>query len=303
VLYNALVWPLALLSYSAGASNSSIVGEYEQTSNDEMFTMLLPLNSSSTSSVTIKMKDSFSGEDITGAIYSSPIRPAEIKTKLPLTNIRNLTGKYLNYNYHDENFPIFLAAGSVLTYTTAVYINSKNYSECPFKLYLFVNVKDYNDFTNGKENFAYFAASTCNSLNSTQSAIVITTPFNISYSSSYYAGINIDDGVTVYSNISVTRVSFNTSGLDHPSDCSTPITGTSSCTISICGSNFFCEVQYYLIVEFTGIGTISFDSTTLKVYGTVRLILFITSVISIALIIVIIFIFVCVCLKKCRNAN
>lgn len=114
-------------------------------------------------------------------------------------------------------------------------------TSCPAQLHLFKDYESYTRFINGKSSIS-FKNSTC--LHNNQMWI-----FNISESSSYYVAINITSNTFVSSNVSVTRIFYNTTELNPPSKSLSAKTPSSK--VTLCKSIFSCSHQYYILVNST----------------------------------------------------
>ena len=115
-------------------------------------------------------------------------------------------------------------------------------TSCPAKPHLFKDYESYHRFINSNKSSMSFKNSSCLYHNE-------TWPFNISESSYYYVAINITLNTFISSNVSVTRIFYNTTELNPPSEFLSA--KTPSCKVTLCKSIFTCSHQYYILVNST----------------------------------------------------
>lgn len=266
------------------------------TSNTTSFAALRFLNSTiSSAKVTVVKSDMAVTVDI---YQSSSIPPCYYDEGLKAKFKCNLTGPYpYNYNYLDDDNPIYLSRGSSLAYNCS--ISQVKNTSCPARLFLFKNRNSYSRFIRGQMSDVKITdRSPC--LFPKRG----TWSFNISESFTYYVGIAINTGTTVNSSVTVNRVNYNTSGLQR----SKQLTSTNPTdSITTCGSKFQCtgnDNQYLLVVMKNSTNTtVGFHLETFFVYGSGRNVLF-TMLVIILLFLVIVMISVAILkriLTKCYN--
>ena len=202
-------------------------------------------------------------------LYISRIKPSKMTNYLSKVTIPKLSGRSrYNYNYYGADQPIYLISNSRLLYD--LIISADTVSKCYARLYLFSDDTNYNNFKNYqvfKSPKAYI--SSCFQVNKLNTETKIMWAFNITEPSLYYVGVEIDAGVTVTSNISVLRMSYNTTGLSTPNECSEPLSSVNpSCTLILCSSNFICsKLMSCILVKPTGIVKITYTSVSAHIHG------------------------------------
>ena len=298
LLVIALLWLIVHNTYLWGIELKPLQYQLNVTmgddSEDKDFTLLQELNSTiSSATITLINPDI----TLTADMYLSPNRPPNYST-IFYKNIPILNGKNrYNYNVFGGDEPIYLTDGSSLMYNVS--IEQVSSTVCPVRLYLFDNFTDYDRFRNptADPSISYIDRSTClYPKNGTWS-------FNISQSSTYYVGIDIDTGTSVTSNVTVNRVNYNTSGLQR----STRLTSSNPTdTITTCesGNRFLCtrNDDQYLIVSINGKNTISFQFKTFQVYGVGRAVSFSLMLsVSVVLIVIILIIVLVITVRMCHR--
>ena len=198
---------------------------------------------SSVSSVTITLIDP---DYVTADVYLSDTKPSEdIEYLLPVTLRASTFSNTFNYLGYDE--PIYLLPGSKLIYNISVSSVFRT-SKCPVRLHLYNNWLDY--------TISSEAIATTPCLSVGFNTIWI---FNITESSTYYVGIETGNETIVTSNVSVVRVYYNSTVLESPSDCSSPLTNNNSvCTVTTC-DNVCNKPDVYILVKPNSNVNISYD--------------------------------------------
>ena len=283
----------SILSSKAPPDSLQSIGDESSTSS-----ALVSL-SSSVALVSIKLIKS---QRDTATVYLSSSKPTEKAQYLPSLGIPKLPGpSRYNYNYYGADEPIYLLPNSHLTYVMNIVMNSS--SKCPARLYLFDNFSSYSDFKNNKSrSIKAVAFSPCLPVN-TRSSTNFT--WMINFTGSYYVGIEIDNGVTVDSNVSIYHVYYNISGLKSPENCTVPLSSEHPlCQITLC-SKFYCNRNNkYLLVNPTGNIEVSYSFSPPRIYGKTRMTFFIISLIIFTVTIGIPLLIVTKTFyKSCRHAN
>ena len=262
--------------------------------------ILVSFDSSVTSSVNITLTNPTDG--ITAVVYLTSTKPNESYEHLPETTIPELAGKSrYNYNYNGADQPIYLLPNSQIIYIVNVFMMST--STCPARLFLFNDKSDYNNFKNNKP-FQPCATSSC--LMNPESI----WSFNITQYFPYYVAIEIDNNVSVQSNVSVDRAYYNTTGLEKPKDCDQALTiDHPYCQVKINDTyNFHCgqSDQYYLLLSSTDNAEIEINYSVSEITGCVRIgFVSVSGTLTLVVMIVIIvtaIIYLCIyCVRKCSN--
>ncbi|XP_019857278.1 PREDICTED: uncharacterized protein LOC109585592 [Amphimedon queenslandica] len=191
-------------------------------------------------------------QELMAYVYSSSTRPL-LSSKFQLQEIRipflEGDGRF-NYNYYPGDEGIYLNPGSSINYTLDVIYNgdSNDSSLCPYRLFLFNDIYNYNTFRN-RETFKSVDVTPCTPLKGELKNL----QFIIKDSSTYYVGIEIDTDYLITSNVTVTGYNYDTSQMSRPSNCDKPLSFISpSCNFSLC-SSFYCDrtSDTYLAVEVT----------------------------------------------------
>ena len=235
-------------------------------SNEISTSYLSPLVNlhSSISSIKITLIDP---QYVTAVIYETDTMPIERMKHLPRSRIPKLSGpSRYNYNYYGADEPIYLLTKSVMIYELLIFVDIP--SDCPARLFLFSNEKNYMSFKNyGPYKATYTSCSPVHSPNTTFST---TYTLNVTEPSLYYVGIEIDDGVSVASNVSVISIRYNITGLESPSECSQPLSANNpSCKWTLC-SDFICNrpiATSYVFINPTGSVKITYTTTNANIHG------------------------------------
>lgn len=141
-----------------------------------------------------------------------------------------------NYNYDiGTDNPLYLLTGSRLTYYYIV-MNDSGTSNCPARIYLFKNEYNYNKFTRNLPS-NYNAVSSCLQVHSK----VMSWSFNITDSSEYYVGLEIEPNFSITSNVSIHRLYYNTTGLALYSECHTLTSHSKTCQLQGEVKPFTCK--------------------------------------------------------------
>ena len=193
--------------------------------------------------------------------------PFERMKHLPRTRIPKLSGpSRYNYNYYGADEPIYLLTKSVLIYELLIFVDIP--SDCPARLFLFSNEKSYMNFKNYEPYKATYTS--CLPVHSPNTTFSMTYTLNITQPSLYYVGIEIDDGVSVTSNVSVISIQYNITGLESPSECSQPLSDNNpSCKWTLC-SDFICNRPIdttYVFINPTGSVKITYTTSNANIHG------------------------------------
>lgn len=195
-------------------------------------------------------------------IFRSDNMPSKINQILP-TEISSVfsgqSGPY-DLNYLGSNEPIYLLSGSSIQYNIKITLSKRinsSYSAC---LYLFMDKANFNSFltsnlTIPKEQHCFASAVT-------RGPIQVSHSFNIASAGQYYAGIKLQNGVTVQVNVSVVRIYYDTTGLQQV-HCS-----LFSCSINICNT-FLCSHKgtTYFIIKPSGNTEILYYFINAQIHG------------------------------------
>ena len=227
--------------------------------------ILVSFDSSVTSSINITLSNPTDG--ITAVVYLTSTKPNESYDNLPQTTIPELNGKSrYNYNYYGADQPIYLLPNSQIIYIVNVSMTST--STCPARLFLFNDESDYMNFMN-YISIQPYARSSC--LMDPESIWL----FNITEYFPYCVAIEIDDNVSIQSNVSVVRAYYNTTGLEKPKGCDQALTiDHPYCQVKINDSyNFHCRQsdQYYLLVSTTDNAEIVINYSVSQITGCMRI--------------------------------
>lgn len=195
-------------------------------------------------------------------IFRSDNMPSKINQSLP-TEISSVfsgqSGPY-DLNYLGSNEPIYLLSGSSIQYdvkiTSSKRINS-SYSAC---LYLFMDKANFNSFLSS--NLTIPKDQHCFTSAVTREPIQVSHSFNIANAGQYYAGIKLQNGVTIQVNVSVVRIYYNTTGLQQVY-CS-----LFSCSVNICNT-FLCSHKgtTYFIIKPSGNTEILYYFINAQIHG------------------------------------
>lgn len=283
----------SILSSKAPPSSLQSIGD-ESSSSSALVSLSSPV-----ALVSIKLLEP-QGE--TATVYLTSSKPTIKSQYLTQVKISKLPGlSRYNYNYYGADEPIYLLPNSHLTYIMNIVIN--NNSKCPARLYLFDNFSSYINFKSNKSrSINAVVLSPCLPVNITQSSTNITWMINVT--GSYYVGIEIDNGITVDSNVSVFHVYYNINGLKSPDNCKVPLSADHPmCQITLC-SQFYCNRNNkYLLVNPTGNVQVSYFFSAPRIYGQTRMTFFIISLIIFTVIIGIPLLIVTITLyKRYRHA-
>lgn len=178
------------------------------------------------------------------AIYVDSVKPPVVASYLPQKKIVVYGSSVLfhDYNYLGNGESIYLLDGSRIVFNTIVE-GSKTDQEFEVCIFLF------DDHT----NFADFIAYQTQSLPSQVKCLpttsnIVSWSFDITKESQYYIGISINEGLTVISNVSVTRTYYNLSHLIAESSCS----NSKSCNLITCQKICARTSDSYIIIEANG---------------------------------------------------
>ena len=258
--------------------------------------ILVSFDSSVTSSINITLSNPTDG--IAAVVYLTSTKPNESYDNLPQTTIPELKGKSrYNYNYNGADQPIYLLPNSQIIYIVNVFMTS--ISTCPARLFLFNDESDYMNFKN-YISFQPYARSSC--LMDPESIWL----FNITEYFPYYVAIEIDDNVSIQSNVSVVRAYYNTTGLEKPKGCDQALTiDHPYCQVKINNTyNFHCRQsdQYYLLLSPTDNAEIEINYIVSRITGCMRIGFVSVSGLVVMIVIIIIIIIICICMycvRKC----
>ena len=259
--------------------------------------ILVSFDSSVTSSVNITLTNPTDG--ITAVVYLTSTKPNESYDHLPETTIPEFEGKSrYNYNYNGADQSIYLLPNSQIIYFVDVSMTST--SRCPARLFLFNDKSDYMNFKN-YISFQSYARSSC--LMDPESFWL----FNITQYFPYYVAIEIDNNVTVQSNVSVVRAYYNTTGLEKPKDCDQALTiDHPYCQVKINDTyHFHCRQsdQYYLLLSSTDNAEIEINYSVSQITGCMRIIFVsVSGTLTLVVMIVAAIIYLCIyCVRKSSN--
>ena len=229
---------------------------------------------SSIASVVITLIDP---QDETAVIYTATTIPNKQINYLPENTIPELSGpSRYNYNYYSADEPIYLQPQSAIVYDLLIFINT--HSNCPARLFLFNNVIEYMNF----KNYKPFKGTHTSCLLRHLMDHTINTIFtlNITEPSLYYVGIEIDDGVSVTSNVSVVSVQYDITGLESPGMCSQPLSANNPfCKWTVC-SDFMCNrPTSYVLINPSSSVVITYSTSNAKIHGSISIIIFIFSLV------------------------
>ena len=229
---------------------------------------------SSIASIVITLIDS---HDDTVIVYTATTIPNKHMKYLPENTIPELSGpSRYNYNYFSADEPIYLQPQSILLYDLLIFIST--HSNCPARLFLFTNEIEYMNFKNYKP---YKGINTSCSLRHLMNDTINTIfTLNITEPSLYYVAIEIDNGVSVTSNVSVVSVQYNITGLENPSECSQPLSPNNpSCKWTLC-SEFICNrPTTYALINPSSSVDVTYTTSNAKIHGNIAIMVFIFSLI------------------------
>ena len=236
-------------------------------------------------------------------VYVSSELPNKVSQSLVPIKTQVLQGmphqKYSVYPYNYlEGFnsqPIYLLQNSSLKYTLDINTNNST-DDCPVRLCLFNDTNMYYYFLYHYTLVDVVMCMPC-IMESTKKPLNLI----INESSLYFVAIQIAANVIVNSTISVDRVYYNTTGLSRPNGCNHALTSVnpSNCEVTVCGDNYFCTSNGYILVDPNG--TVIVDTTSnsrLVLNGNIRIAFF---AISILLCILSIIILISTCLIMRQN--
>ena len=271
---------------SSGIGTALLVKSYTPTQlitaslkiGDEMsyniYNPALIILDSSISSVAITLIDP---HDDTAVVYAATTIPNKQIKYLPENTIPELSGpSRYNYNYYSADEPIYLQSQSVLVYDLLIFIST--HSNCPARLFLFNDIIQYMNFKNYKPYKGIHTS--CSLRHLTNGTINTIFTLNITEPSLFYVGIEIDDGVSVTSNVSVVSVQYDITGLESPSECSQPLSSNNPfCKWTVC-NDFICnKPTSYVLINPSSSVVITCTTSNAKVHGSIGIIVFIFSLI------------------------
>ena len=192
--------------------------------------------------------------NITAVVYESCVLPNITNHVLPLHQLKvsynssssNSSGPVeFDYNYLDNNQPLYLLPGSTLTYQHRYNITSTS-TNCSAHLNLIHSTGIVS---------SSIISSVCIPSNQTDNLQIL----NVTTAGLYYVIIEIDSGVniTITSDVSVLQKYYDVSRLKSPNECNQTLNfHDPSCIIKMCYCN---TTESYLIVNPTGNVLISFE--------------------------------------------
>ena len=282
------------IALSVSVSLTKHTSIQNQIGEDPFLSPYIMTLSSSISSLTITLIHLHQHSTITAMVYIDSMLPVKITDYLPPKAMRILSGSRYNYNYNDDDNPIYLLDGSQLIYEFSISTFTSNGTSYPTVLALFNNYTDYNNYKNG----------------GTVTPLAVSPPlkvgkstwtFHITEPSNYYVALQVSERVLVNGNASVVGVYYNTTGLDSPSDCREPLSvHHPSCEIHVC-QEFYCDYisSMYLLVDPTGNVTVEFDITSTNIDSNGHFAGFIVGLILMFLFLVFVFVLFIVIIILC----